>query len=67
MAHAMTHDLGHGGVFGLLAQARKSLADRRLFRQTHEELAALTDRDLADLGISRHSIPDVARESVYGA
>ena len=33
---------------------------------TLDELAALNDRELADLGISRLSIRDIAHESVYG-
>jgi uncharacterized protein YjiS (DUF1127 family) len=64
MAHAMTHKHGAGG---LIARARKSLADRRRYRRTVEELKALSDRDLADLNIARFSIRDVARDSVYGA
>jgi uncharacterized protein YjiS (DUF1127 family) len=30
------------------------------------ELNNLTDRELNDLGISRFSIPELARESAYG-
>jgi uncharacterized protein YjiS (DUF1127 family) len=44
--------------------ARKA---RAVYLQTLEELSALTDRDLADLGIARISIEDVAREAARRA
>ncbi len=40
-----------------------------LFREYHRTLAelnAMSDRDLADIGITRLSIRDIAREAVYG-
>jgi uncharacterized protein YjiS (DUF1127 family) len=61
--------------------ARKGIADRlaalqdmivtaiqrrRIYEQTVAELNGLSDRDLSDLGISRLSIPDLAREAAYG-
>jgi uncharacterized protein YjiS (DUF1127 family) len=52
---------------GLLARLNKTLADYRTYRRTYAELASLTDRELADLGISRVAIRDIAREAVYGA
>ena len=69
MAHVATYDLSApdiGGA-GWLARARKALADRRAYLRTLDELSALTDRELADLGIARFAIRDVARASVYGA
>ena len=51
---------------GLFARFRAALADWRLYRATLDELRALNDRELADLGLSRHSIRDIAYESVYG-
>ena len=36
------------------------------FRQTHRELSVLTDRELYDLGISRDSIIQVAKEATFG-
>jgi uncharacterized protein YjiS (DUF1127 family) len=65
MAHTLTHDIGAG--FAPFARLRKAIADYRLYRATLEELAALNNRELADLGISRFSIREIARESVYGA
>jgi uncharacterized protein YjiS (DUF1127 family) len=66
----MTYDISNSGFAGLtgwLVRVRQAAADYRLYQRTFEELAALSDRELADLGISRLSIRDVARESVYGA
>ena len=47
-------------VFKLVKDA---MARRRLFNQTLAELNALSDRDLTDLGISRDSIVELAREA----
>ena len=55
------------GFSGLWARLGKRLADYRLYRQTLDELDALSDRELADLGLSRLQVRDVAYESVYGA
>ena len=41
-------------------------ARRRVMRATYAELAALSDRELADLGMSRAEISRVAREAAYG-
>jgi uncharacterized protein YjiS (DUF1127 family) len=65
MAHSLTYELNTG--FGVVARLRKAFADYRLYQSTLDELAALSDRELADLGISRLSIREIARESVYGA
>jgi uncharacterized protein YjiS (DUF1127 family) len=51
------------GLFARLAQA---VADYRAYVALHAELDALSDRELADLDISRLSIRDIAREAVYG-
>lgn len=64
MAHTLTFDLGADA--GLVGRARKAFADYRLYRQTLNELGALTNRELSDLGISRLSIRQVAYDSVYG-
>lgn len=49
---------------------RAAIADRlakyKLYRQTLDELAALNDRELADLGLSRGMIRGVAQEAAYG-
>ncbi|MDJ0826735.1 MAG: DUF1127 domain-containing protein [Rhodobacter sp.] len=46
--------------------ARTAAGKRRIYRTTLSELNALTQRELDDLGISRVSIPDIAREAAYG-
>lgn len=67
MAHALTFDAGLARPTGLLAGLRRTLAARMLVRRTRAELAVLSDRDLADLGIHRGDIGRIAREAVYGA
>jgi uncharacterized protein YjiS (DUF1127 family) len=51
---------------GLFARLRQAVADYRAYRAIHDELNALTDRELADLDLSRLSLRDIAREAVYG-
>ena len=46
--------------------ARNALERRRVYNQTLFELNGLSDRDLADLGLARGMISDVAREAAYG-
>lgn len=68
MANTTTYTLGSvASESGLMARFRKMVADYRLYRQTLEELQGLTNRELADLGISSASIHQIAREAVYGA
>lgn len=52
---------------GLVDRVKKLFADLRLYNATLRELNALSDRELADLGISRSSIRDIAWQSVYAA
>jgi len=51
---------------GLFARLSRALADHREYRRIHDELNALSDRDLADIRLSRHNVGDVARKAVYG-
>ena len=51
---------------GFIASLKAALARRAVYAQTVRELNTLTDRELADLGIARASIPAVAREAAYG-
>ena len=46
---------------GLLHRIRHAIATWRHERDTYGELARLTERDLADLGLSRADIRNVAR------
>jgi uncharacterized protein YjiS (DUF1127 family) len=66
MAHAIAYEhdaTGFGAVARWVARTRKALADFRRYRQTVEELQALSDRELADLNIARYAIRDVAYDS----
>ena len=58
-------------VFDRLGNIAKSvklaLNRRRLFNQTVRELNALTDRELADLGIHASMIKGIAKDAAYGA
>ncbi len=51
---------------GLLAQVKTMIARRAVYNQTVRELYVLTNRELADLGLSRYDIETVAREAAYG-
>lgn len=51
---------------GLFAGFSAMMARRRIYSQTINELRALTDRELTDLGISRSAIVEVARAAAYG-
>jgi uncharacterized protein YjiS (DUF1127 family) len=68
MAHAI--DLNayadHADQPGLVARLRQSFADYRAYLAVHEELNALSDRELADVGLSRLTVRDVARNAIYG-
>ena len=61
------------GVFGFLAPIadafaalRAAFPRSRVYARTYNELAALSSRDLADLGISRSMITRLAYEAAYG-
>lgn len=49
----------------LFSTVKLAAQRRRIYSQTLRELNDLTDRDLADLGINRLSISDIAREASY--
>jgi uncharacterized protein YjiS (DUF1127 family) len=70
MAYVNTTRVAKAGwadrLAALLTGAKDAYAKRRIYVQTVEELHKLNDRELADLGISRLSINDVAHEAAYG-
>ena len=69
MAYTLTQGANapaFGGASGFFAIFAKSFADWMLYRRTVTELAHLSPRELADLGMSSTDIPRVAFESVYG-
>ncbi|WP_342070489.1 DUF1127 domain-containing protein [Yoonia algicola] len=47
------------------AQLADKAAKRRVYHQTLSELESLSNRDLADLGMSRSMIQSVAYEAAY--
>ena len=71
MAYATQTDrsLASGSIAQRLGDARATLSERfaryRTYRQTLSELASLSDRDLADLGLHRADIRGVARDAAY--
>ena len=54
--------LQKGPPSGLIATLRARYDQNRTYRQTVAELSALSDRSLADLGLSRSMIRPLARE-----
>lgn len=68
MAYANnTTDLRSTGLMalfqGLRASVAKGLQQRAVYNQTTRELQALTNRELADLGIHRSEIPRIAADA----
>lgn len=53
-------------IAALVKVAGQAMQRRRVYLQTLNELNGLSDRDLADLGISRSQLATVAREAAYG-
>jgi uncharacterized protein YjiS (DUF1127 family) len=67
MAHAITLTVHapHVEEPGLLARLRQAVACRREYHATCEELGALSDRQLADIGLPRWGVREAARAAVY--
>lgn len=70
MAYVNTTSAARKGFADRLAMVRDllltAIAQRRTYLRTVAELNGLTDRELADLGISRLGITEIAREAAYG-
>lgn len=49
----------------VIASWRTRTLQWRAYTKTTKELSALSDRDLADIGLNRSMIPDVARETAH--
>ena len=65
--HITAAPLSLAARFGeIIDQARDAMRARRVYRQTLNELQALSARDLADLGIGRSEIHAIALEAAYG-
>jgi uncharacterized protein YjiS (DUF1127 family) len=70
MAYAHSTQVARGGLLARLAVLKDGVAtalqQRRTYSRTLAELNALSDRELADLGIARLAIRDIAHEAAYG-
>lgn len=70
-AHDTHRALQGNSLLGRLAEFRALVSERfarhRVYRQTVNELASLSDRDLHDLGLHRSMIEEVAREAAAKA
>lgn len=51
---------------GWMTNLRTAFRDYQAYRATVQELKALTDRELADIGTTRSDAPRLAREAIYG-
>jgi uncharacterized protein YjiS (DUF1127 family) len=49
----------------VLEQNREAIALRRRYYKTYDELSRLNDRDLADIGINRSMIDQIAFDHTY--
>jgi uncharacterized protein YjiS (DUF1127 family) len=73
MAYATYNErtLGGASIWQTLSNLKAGLAQRlaqySTYRSTVSELAMLTDRELADLGIYRADIRDIAQRTSYSA
>ncbi|MFY0635718.1 MAG: DUF1127 domain-containing protein [Vannielia sp.] len=71
MAYATAQNTATTGIMGRIEAffeaRRENAAKRRVYRQTLRELQALSNRDLADLGIAPSMIRSVAFQAAYGA
>lgn len=56
-----------GRLMDAIQRMQENRARRVVYRQTVRELNALTNRDLADLGINRAMITRLAHEAAWGA
>ena len=69
MAQYTETHAAHGGSFfsaieAMVARVFQDLRTKREINRTYEELSALSDRELDDLGLVRADIGRIARESV---
>jgi uncharacterized protein YjiS (DUF1127 family) len=70
MAYATDARSAKGTLAERFAAFRADLADRRakaaVYRRTFDELNAMTERELNDIGIKQGMIREIAREAAYG-
>ena len=58
-----TRDRSESVIRKFFAGIADGIAQWKQYNRTYNELASLSDRDLADLGISRAEIPSVAAQA----
>ncbi|WP_211784251.1 DUF1127 domain-containing protein [Falsirhodobacter algicola] len=58
---------GPGRISFSLDTLKAALRRRAIYRQTVQELNALSSRELTDLGIRRSEIRSIARDAAFGA
>ena len=64
--NSRSSSVGIADRFATFFKAGKEMLERRrVYLQTVAELTNLSDRDLADLGLARANIGDIAREAAY--
>ncbi len=59
-------DANLGLLGGIVMRLSGWVGEQRRYRQTMNELSALTDRELEDIGLSRSDIEDVAQRCARG-
>lgn len=70
MAYVNTTRIARKGFMDRVAVLKDAvvtaLQQRRIYGQTVAELNSLTDRELADLGINRANIAEIAHQAAFG-
>ena len=69
----MAHVISAAAPLSLTARIRRTVegvleawALHREYQRTYNELDSLTDHELADIGVRRRDIADIAQQHVYG-
>jgi uncharacterized protein YjiS (DUF1127 family) len=57
--------VGFGGVSAMIENLVERYTRYRIYRQTFNELASLSNRELADLGLNRCELRRVALQAAY--
>lgn len=66
-SHAQTNRASaFQSVLSVLGDIKARMAQRRSYRQTVNALLQLSDHELGDLGLNRHSVHSDAWQAVYG-
>lgn len=69
MAYAASHSASRPSIVeyfaSLVASVKEASARRAVYVKTLGELRSLSDRELADLGIARLQIEDIALQAAY--